>query len=393
MRVGLGVVVSVLAIGLRLAAASSRSSRSYSSYSSYSPSTYPSTLPSYRSSSERERELQDARDALLELRRSIVNSNCAGLWPSQLQLEVQVSQPTVMALQSRAMKSLIPDGTTWPGVVRVAGLEVMVLERRPTADEVHPTCLDTNTSLVGRVRSTLHLADMKDLQRVDGAVVVKTTNSTAAQLLLASDLKEVLQAKGPIVAFAGSDNLVALADSTDTKAVKAAALASARQLDTTGEEGCVRAEPLVLSNGTWSKWTPNSAVKTEVEAHRRAAQACLDSMLQDEVAGSSNLDEDVPAAFSKPATRRFDATVGSIARVSLDRYDGKQLVAQADQIELAHSDGRKTLLTWPVFQRATKKALTPVQVDGVIRDGAFIIDPEMVASLDTSTNATLKTLK
>jgi hypothetical protein len=305
-------------------------------------------------------------------------------------------QPDVNALHTALMEELSPEGKSWPKPIKLAGLEVRVMERRLIEGKDHPSCLDNTTALAQGVRQSLRLADVRSLTRVNGAAVVKTTDSTAAQLLLANDLKEVLQPKGPLVAFVGTDNFVAFADSANTEAVKAAAQASAQGIDTTAEQGCVRADALVLLNGAWTKWTPNPVVRSDVEAHRRVAQACLDTMMQDSLSSYTEtwggLKEGLKG-LDKPATRRFDLTTGSIARVSLDRYDGLQLVAHADQVELAHSDGRKTLLSWPVFQRATQKALTKVTLDGHTWEGAWIVDPEMVASLDRATNATLKALK
>lgn len=100
-----------------------------------------------------------------------------------------------------------------------------------------------------------------------------------------------------------------------------------------------------------------------------------------------------PEGVQTTTARRFDATRGAIAKVSLDRLKGPQLVLQAELIELSHNDGRLTPLAWPVFLRATKKAFTPLTLAGQKFPEAWLFDPELAASLDTASNEALAALK
>lgn len=390
-RIAISLVVTVLFVGFKVAARSSRRS-------TYSSSSYDST---YRRDLERARIEQfiareEDRNRLVEEEqrsiRSLSEPHCAAERSVELMLELQSEDRDTLMLRDLSWVKLLPQGTSFPASVKVAGLDVVVLERKGEVEGSHPVCLDSDLTLAKRVALGTRLS-RTTFTRVDGAVVVATKDSTAAQTLLAADLKDVLGAKGNVVAFAGSDNLVSFADSSDVKAVRAAALASAQQLDTTGAGGCIRVEPLVLRNGAWSPWAPPAALKTEVEAHRRAAKACLRSMLQNQLTEYEDDGATSPSAFGHPTERRFDQTAGSIAKVSLARSTGEQLVVKADQVELAHDDGRRTLLSWPAFERAAKNGLLHASIRSFRIDDAWFFDPQMVASLDTASNEKLKSLK
>lgn len=394
-RVVLGIILSVVFIGLKIAARSSRNNNRYPTYNS--PTLDYQKLERERMALELAQAEQEARaneDADQKLRASLYAEHCQTDQSSELQLEIQTSNATFNELSPMSVEDLIPEGTRWPKATKVAGLEVRVLHKGTAAD-ARPGCLDSDAALVKRVRGSLLLADAHGT-RVDGALVVKTADSSAAQYMLASDVKTVVGGKGPVVAFVGSDNLAVFADGADIKSVRAAARASATGLDVTADLGCSLVEPMVLNGDTWSKWTPGTAVNEDVQAHRRAVTACLGMLLQDSFSNLAAVRTDLgpfPPGSEKITERRFDAKKGAIVKVSLDRLVGPQLVVQGDVIELAHNDGRRTPLSWPAFQRATKKALTPVSIGGKKYAEAFLFDPELAASLDTATNETLAALK
>lgn len=397
MRVVIGVILGVAFIGLKFAARSSRSNR-------YPGSSYNSGLDLQRLQREQlarelaQQEAQAREDAAAEdqLRASIYAEHCQTDQSSELLLEVQCASATFTSLAPLLVSDLLPEGSAWPKPAKVSGVEVQVLHRGAEAG-TNPTCLDADAALIKRVRGGLKLADAHGT-RVGGALVVKTTDYGAAQLMLASDVKAVVGGRGPVVAFVGSDNLAVFADSADLAAVRAAAKESASALDTAAEAGCSLIEPMVLNDGTgtWSTWKPPAALEGDVQAHRRAVNACLGVLVQDSLAALPRIRTELgpfPPGAELPTERRFDAKRGSVAKVSLDRLKGPQLVVQADFVELSHNDGRLTPLAWPVFLRATKKALTPLSLAGKRYPEGWLFDPEMAASLDTASNETLSALK
>lgn len=392
-RAVLGIIIAVVFLGLKIAARSSRSNR----YSSSSPSTLDfDKLQREQLAREMAKEEAEARAAEAEdkkLRESVYDEHCQADQSSELMLEVQCDNRDFLEVNALILADYLPPAAKWPRPLKVAGVEVAVVHRGPAADD-HPNCLDVDAALIKRVREGLKLADAKGT-RIEGALVVKTTDSTAAQLMLASDVKATVGGHGPVVAFVGSDNLAVFADASNLASVRAAARASAEGIDPSGNQGCSLIEPMVLTDGVWSAWKAPASLNEEVQAHRRVVKACLGMLLQDSLAALPGMSPNypIPNGLETVAARRFDTARGAIAKVSLDRMKGPQLVVLADEIELSHNDGRLTRLTWGVFQRAAKKALTPVTLGTRRYSDAWMFDPEMVASLDTASNETLAALK
>ncbi len=378
-RIAISLVVTVLFVGFRIAARSSRTSRSSLA------TTQQRALDRARLEEALGKQEETFRTVQLReaMRRGSSEAHCAAQPDGALMFEVQAQHPDSLMLRNLAWVDVLPAGATFPRSVKVAGLDVVVRKRAGRPEGFHPVCLDSDLALAQRVRLATRVTNT--VSHSDGAMLIMSKDGTAAESLLATDLKDALGVKGDVVAFPGSDNLVGFAAASDLKAVRGAAIGAAL-LDHSGAGGCVGGEPLVLRGGTWSTWTPHAEVKREVDMYRRAAKACLRSMLQDQLA---EFDE----VHASPTERRFDLQVGSIVKVSLARSPREQLVLEADQVELAHDDGRRTVLSWPVFERVAKNGLLHLSFRKFRIDDAWSFDPAMVASLDTMSSEKLKSLK
>lgn len=341
------ITLALISLSLKVCVLATRSSPSYSySYpSSYSSPSY--TAPSYSSSyGKLDRELE-------RLREDSVQRSCAT--SPDLHVELVVTEPSLAALDRETQRANLPSGTWLPSKLSAGGLAVSLQERNGGASRV---CLDANEALL---KKALERAKPSSgaISLGSGAWVIETTDDTAGAALLSRSVREQLNVKGALIAFAPTDNVVTFADGANPAAVALAAKEAAKRTDTSGDQGCIAAEPLALSSGAWATWLPGAkhAAAKDVERFRTAARECQANLAQIMVTNLSMLDVD-------PTERTFSADKGATVTVLLDESDVPQLVARANTVVVDSLDGTRYSMDWATFEARAAGHLKPLVVKG-----------------------------
>jgi hypothetical protein len=327
-----------------------------------------------RAETERQRELESVTRELRTALESAVERHCVTVSSDALYLE-----PQGQALQRlfRSVRTLTaPADVRLPAAGSVMGLPVHVMH----VGEEARWCADQDEALVGRVvrrAAKPAKADVQTLAR--GAWLVRTRPGPtvpASASLVSREFLESLGVKGALVAFAPTDHAVAYADASSREALTAAAKAITANLDASGDEGVLQAQPLVWADGVWHAWTPKSLspeAKSAVAAALELETSMAAGLVEDLV--DLTLALTLTPELKKVAVQVPDAVATSRSRTSNGKVSVRvetglpeaQLVGLAQVVEVVNAEGRATQVPWPDFEvRALRQGrLSPALVDGV----------------------------
>lgn len=305
---------------------------------------------------------------------------CVSLPRSALRIEVAPLTRDSAELEFQGLHGLVGDSLQVEPSLMVSGLRLNIVERRKGP---HRRCVDQDQHMLLEQRRVLWLRDSL-IDRVDGAVVIMTTDGTAASMLLSLDLPGEIDMRGGVVAFVGSEDLIALAPRENVKAIRAAARAVTMGVNPSRESGCVETRPLIFSEGNWFPWESRATVEPEVAAFMQLAEACLAANKQRSMEGLMA----EGAVLSTP--RAFDSEVGSVATLAMAPSQ-LQLMAKADQLEVVHADQHRTRISWNEFLRLAPGALRPITVDGWTYSDVWLFDPLQAQGLEARTVAATDT--
>lgn len=360
------IVIAIASLSLKLCALAAKSSRPSYSYPSYS-SSYNNSYnalgsPKHGSYDSQLRELQKELDKELE---RAVQRHCASV--ATLHAEVDFTDPSMASLNRDAARALLPSGTWLPKPLSVDGLAVTLQDNR---EGEHRACLDADEALLKKTLAT-ERPSSAPVRLGEGAWVVETTDDTATVALLSRAVRDELKVKGALVAFAPTDNVVTFADGANAASVALAAKEAAKRTDTSGDQGCVAAEPLALSSGTWATWLPGAkhAAAASVERYRSAARECQVNLAKDTLDSLSSLSgAGLPGAPSVPqfdaTEREFSLEKGATVTVLLDDSVVPQLVAPASTVIVDSLDGTRYSMDWGTFEQRAAAHMKPVVVKG-----------------------------
>jgi len=391
----LWVVLAGISLCLKVCVLVNKSSRSshssYSSSSSYDPyglNAYKGSksYPSFQGS-QRSQELRAFEDALSQERalkttfESDVRRNCS-FERSGLRVEVDFTDPGMASLMREVNRSSLPTGTWLPPPLVTQGLGVTLKDGK---GEKSRLCLDADETLLqdvlARVRPSAELVTLGA-----GAWSMKTSDGTGTMALVSPAVLDTMTVKGPLVAFAPTDDLVVFADSANAAAITRAAKYAAEHTATNGDDGCVAVEPLVRTNGSWGTWLPNGKPSSlrEVEQVRVAARECLANLAVDSLQSLVILREmgmsGVAFVETFDASERTFAAKQSTVTLALDDSSVPQVLSPAQFVKLATEDGRELSMSWGTFVAIGGTRLTPVAVKGTPVPNTFFFSGGLSAA-------------
>lgn len=366
-KVGGLTLLAVLGIGLKLAGGFARASHRTSSASAQSVNEAKQREAIVRELAEWD-SLGTVRNAK-KVHEASVDRSCATSQRSRY-LEPQGAALAPLFRTTRRLGA--PGDVTLPAASMVMGLPVMVL-----AMDAEGTrwCVDAVPGMVKDLATAEPRWPSSAIEKVaPGAWVIHTTPGVgvpaSSTLVSASFLRELGPAS--LVAMAPTDSAVAFADASKPEAIRAAAKRLLPLIDTSGEEGVLQAQPLVLKNGVWSAWAP-AVLPAEVAEVKKAGELAetrmvlelLDGIPRDaderEAWGALSAGEP-PLDFRGGVTTEIrEEKLRTTVVVEPARAEAL-LVGQADSVELR---GETTqTLSWQAFTKKYASQLEPVKVDG-----------------------------
>ncbi len=298
----------------------------------------------------------------------LVEPACKAQPRDHLRLDALVADEALARVWLDGFKPSLPVGTALPAPLVVQGLAVVVLARPPREDQPPRLCLDADQALADELALAATRPPPSPLGQ--GAwLVPATAPGTTVAALVAPELGKAFPTKGPLLAFAPTDNLVAFADSADATAVALAASTLSRLIGERAEDGCVTDLPLVRTRTGWTPWKapPRHPASAELRAYaaqtlecRLALAVSVVGFARDQAGDAGVLGYELPElALAEP----LSATDGAHRLVSLDGEASAQLLAGVDVVEADVPEKAQRLsMPWATFQRAAGKRLRPLEL-------------------------------